>query len=83
MVDRPVNENDILVIHRGIPVNYPDVASVDPEYAKNLQWTLDNDISDLGLKLTFSVETDVFGTMEEAEYVQLVTELQMTQAIQP
>lgn len=49
----------------GIPVNYQDVASIDPEYAKNLQWILDNDISDLGLELTFSVETDVFGAMEE------------------
>ncbi|XP_074804267.1 E3 ubiquitin-protein ligase HACE1 isoform X4 [Natator depressus] len=84
----------------GIPVNYQDVASIDPEYAKNLQWILDNDIGDLGLELTFSVETDVFGAMEEvplkpggasilvtqdnkAEYVQLVTELRMTRAIQP
>lgn len=50
---------------QGIPVNYQDVASIDPEYAKNLQWILDNDISDLGLELTFSVETDVFGAMEE------------------
>ncbi|XP_061614497.1 E3 ubiquitin-protein ligase HACE1 isoform X9 [Phyllopteryx taeniolatus] len=150
MVHRPVNESDILLIHRGttfqpnsnssvnpdhlnyfrfagqilglalyhrqlvniyftrsfykhilgIPVNYQDVSSIDPEYAKNLQWILDNDISDLGLELTFSVETDVFGAMEEvplkpggtsivvtqgnkAEYVQLVTELRMTRAIQP
>ncbi|KAF3840269.1 hypothetical protein F7725_018986 [Dissostichus mawsoni] len=84
----------------GIPVNYQDVSSIDPEYAKNLQWILDNDISELGLELTFSVETDVFGAMEEmplklggtsilvtqenkAEYVQLVTELRMTRAIQP
>ncbi|XP_060609077.1 E3 ubiquitin-protein ligase HACE1 [Anolis sagrei] len=84
----------------GIPVNYQDVAYIDPEYGKNLQWILDNDISDLGLELTFSVETDVFGAMEEvplkpggasilvtqenkAEYVQLVTELRMTRAIQP
>lgn len=49
----------------GVPVNYQDVSSIDPEYAKNLQWILDNDISDLGLELTFSVETDVFGAMEE------------------
>lgn len=41
------------------------MASIDPEYAKNLQWILDNDIDDLGLELTFSVETDVFGAMEE------------------
>lgn len=54
-----------LVRFSGIPVNYQDVSSIDPEYAKNLQWILDNDISDLGLELTFSVETDVFGAMEE------------------
>lgn len=54
-----------LVRFTGIPVNYQDVSSIDPEYAKNLQWILDNDISDLGLELTFSVETDVFGAMEE------------------
>uniref|UniRef100_A0A8C8MF37 E3 ubiquitin-protein ligase HACE1 n=1 Tax=Oncorhynchus tshawytscha TaxID=74940 RepID=A0A8C8MF37_ONCTS len=84
----------------GIPVNYQDVSSIDPEYAKNLQWILDNDISDLGLDLTCSVETDLFGAMEKvplkpgrtsfivtqdnnAEYVQLLTELRMTRAIQP
>lgn len=55
----------VLYMFLGIPVNYQDVASIDPEYAKNLQWILDNDISDLGLELTFSVETDVFGAMEE------------------
>nr|CAB3251730.1 E3 ubiquitin-protein ligase HACE1-like [Phallusia mammillata] len=84
----------------GIKVNYMDVESIDPEYAKNLQWILDNDITDLGLELSFVVETDVFGVMQELElkkngskilvtqenkeeYVQLVTELRMTRAIQP
>lgn len=83
----------------GIPVTYKDVASIDPEYAKNLQWLLDHDINNLGLDLTFSVETDVFGVLQEIdlkpggsklivtnsnkhEYVQLVTELRMTKAIQ-
>lgn len=56
---------NVCVCFPGIPVNYQDVSSIDPEYAKNLQWILDNDISDLGLELTFSVETDVFGAMEE------------------
>lgn len=51
----------------GVPVNYQDVASIDPEYAKNLQWLLDHDISDLGFDLTFSIETDVFGSMQEVE----------------
>ncbi|XP_046549147.1 E3 ubiquitin-protein ligase HACE1-like [Haliotis rubra] len=51
----------------GIPVSYTDVASIDPEYAKNLQWILDHDISQLGLDLTFSVETDVFGVLQEVD----------------
>eukprot|EP00794_Sanderia_malayensis_P015706 gene15706-17291_t len=51
----------------GIPVDYQDVASIDPEYAKNLQWILDNDISQLGLDLTFAIETDVFGKMQEVD----------------
>jgi len=51
----------------GTKVSYKDVASIDPEYAKNLQWILDNDVTDLGLELNFLVETDVFGAMEEIE----------------
>ena len=31
------------------------------------QWILDHNIDDLGLGLTFSVETDAFGKMEEVE----------------
>lgn len=33
----------------------------------SVQWILDHDITDLGLDLTFSVETDVFGVMQEVE----------------
>ncbi|XP_076078834.1 E3 ubiquitin-protein ligase HACE1-like [Mytilus galloprovincialis] len=63
----PATDEDILIINRGIPVNYTDVASIDPDYAKNLQWILDHDIDNLGLDLTFSVETDVFGVTQEVE----------------
>lgn len=48
----------------GIPVSYRDVESIDPEYANNLQWLLDNEIDSLELGLTFSLETDVFGATE-------------------
>ncbi len=41
--------------------------SIDPEYASNLQWLLDNQIDELGLELTFSIETDVFGTTDMIE----------------
>lgn len=34
---------------------------------KNLQWLLDHNISEFCLDLTFSVETDVFGQMQEFE----------------
>ena len=51
----------------GIPVSYRDVESIDPAYATNLQWILDNSIDSLGLELTFSVETDVFGVTEMLE----------------
>lgn len=71
----------------GIPVSYTDVASVDPEYARNLQWILDHDITNLGLDLTFSVETDVFGMMQEVELKpdgrkMLVTETNKAEYIQ-
>jgi E3 ubiquitin-protein ligase HACE1 len=84
----------------GIPVSYRDVESIDPEYANNLQWLLDNEIDPLCLELTFSLDTDMFGKNEvielkpggssisvsdanKQEYVQLVTEMRMTQAIGP
>ena len=51
-------------MHAGIPVSYRDVESIDPEYANNLQWLLDNEIDALELGLTFSLETDVFGATE-------------------
>ena len=50
-----------------IPVSYRDVESIDPEYASNLQWILDHEIDTLGLELTFSVETDVFGATEQID----------------
>ena len=81
-------------------MSYQDVESIDPEYASNLQWLLDHDIDGLELELSFSLETDVFGTTQlvelkpdgastavtddnKREYVQLVTEMRMTQAIGP
>ncbi|KAK6170136.1 hypothetical protein SNE40_018604 [Patella caerulea] len=71
----------------GIRVNYTDVASIDPEYAKNLQWILDHNIDELGLDLSFSMETDVFGVMQEVELLSggkdiSVTELNKKQYVQ-
>ena len=48
-------------------MSYRDVESIDPEYANNLQWLLDNEIDSLELGLTFSLETDVFRATELIE----------------
>ncbi|KAI8978993.1 hypothetical protein BDB01DRAFT_852215 [Pilobolus umbonatus] len=47
----------------GRPVDYRDVEALDPEYYKSLVWMLENDITDI-IDLTFSMETDYFGTKE-------------------
>ena len=38
-----------------------DLESLDAEFHQSLQWIKDNDITDLGLDLTFSVDEEVFG----------------------
>ena len=35
-----------------------DIEAIDPDYYKNLRWVLENDITELGLGLTFSAEAD-------------------------
>lgn len=47
----------------GRTVDYRDVEALDPEYYKSLVWILENDITDI-FDLTFSMETDFFGTKE-------------------
>jgi hypothetical protein len=66
--------NILYSVHGGIPSGFPAVFSrlKSNAYCAFLlflhkQWILDHDISDLGLDLTFSVETDVFGVMQEVE----------------
>ncbi|EIE81892.1 hypothetical protein RO3G_06597 [Rhizopus delemar RA 99-880] len=50
----------------GRPVDYRDVEAIDPEYYKSLVWMLENDITDI-IDLTFSIETDYFGTKETVD----------------
>ena len=44
-----------------------DLESLDAEFHQSLQWIKDNDITDLGLDLTFSVDEEVFGQVSEAK----------------
>ncbi|CAI5971390.1 unnamed protein product, partial [Closterium sp. NIES-65] len=41
----------------GVKVTFHDIEAIDPDYYKNLQWMLENDISDI-LDLTFSMDAD-------------------------
>ncbi|RCI05196.1 hypothetical protein CU098_002474, partial [Rhizopus stolonifer] len=50
----------------GRTVDYRDVEALDPEYYKSLVWMLENDITDV-IDLTFSIETDFFGTKETVD----------------
>ncbi|XP_066926348.1 E3 ubiquitin-protein ligase HACE1-like [Clytia hemisphaerica] len=53
----------------GIPVNYKDVESIDPVFSQSLQTILDNDIDDLGMEIPFSMESSVFGEIQEVELI--------------
>lgn len=80
-----------------LPITYEDIEAIDPEYYKNLQWMLSNDITGV-LDLTFSAETQYFDTCvledlkedgrntpvteeNKREYVSLICAHRMTNAI--
>lgn len=75
-----------------------DMEGVDADYHRNLEWALDNDITDV-LDLTFSVEDDQFGEIvtidlkpngqnievnndNKNEYVELVTEWRISKRVE-
>jgi E3 ubiquitin-protein ligase NEDD4 len=75
-----------------------DMEGVDADYHRNLEWALDNDITDV-LDLTFSVEDDQFGEIvtidlkpdgrnievtndNKIEYVELVTEWRISKRVE-
>jgi E3 ubiquitin-protein ligase HUWE1 len=52
--------------------------SLDNDYAKNLQWILDNDITDL-ITETFSVSRDVFGEEKTVDLVPNGRDIEVTE----
>jgi len=46
-----------------------DLESLDAEFHQSLLWIKDNDITDLDLGLTFSVDEEVFGQVGRNEHV--------------
>ncbi|GAA5804113.1 hypothetical protein HPULCUR_009599 [Helicostylum pulchrum] len=63
----------------GRSVDYRDVEAVDPAYYKSLVWMLENDITDI-IDLTFSVETDDFGTTDTVDLKPNGRNIQVTEA---
>ena len=53
----------------GIPVRYTDMESVDLQFYKNLVMLLENDIQQLGLELTFSLDASEFGVNKVIELI--------------
>ncbi|XP_074659539.1 E3 ubiquitin-protein ligase HECW2-like [Tubulanus polymorphus] len=50
-----------------LPPSLSDLESLDAEFHQSLQWIKDNDITDLGLDLMFSVDEEIFGQITERE----------------
>ncbi|CAF1298860.1 unnamed protein product [Adineta ricciae] len=53
----------------GIPIRYTDMESVDLQFYKNLVMLLENDLQQLGLDLTFSLDVNEFGENKVVELI--------------
>ena len=53
----------------GIPIRYSDMESVDLQFYKNLVMLLENDLHQLGLDLTFSLDASEFGLNKVNELI--------------
>jgi E3 ubiquitin-protein ligase HUWE1 len=62
----------------GRTISIKDMESLDNDYAKNLQWILDNDITDL-ITETFSVSTDVFGEEKVVDLIENGRDIEVTE----
>ncbi|KAJ8313952.1 hypothetical protein KUTeg_008513 [Tegillarca granosa] len=50
-----------------VPWSLSDVEAIDAEFHQSLSWVKENDISELDMDLTFSVNEDVFGQITERD----------------
>lgn len=106
VVGKALHDNELIDAHftrslykhmLGMPLSYQDIEAVDPDYYKNLEWMLSNDITDV-VELVFAEEADYFGRKSlielipggahikvdnenKREYVDLVAQHRMTTAI--
>ena len=107
IIGKALYENRVLDCHfsravykriLGQPVSMKDMETVDLEYSKNMEWMLNNDITDI-ITETFSITQDNFGVAEivdlvengrniavteenKNEYVRLVIEYRLTGSVQ-
>ena len=61
----------------GNPVDYTDLEAIEPEIFKSLKQILNLRLEDLGLELTFSAESHIFG-IHEVRTILYCTVLQCT-----
>jgi len=51
----------------GLPIDYEDIQSIDPQYYKSLCDLLTMDLESLGLELTFTADVEEFGVVRTVE----------------
>jgi len=51
----------------GLPMTKEDLQYLDPEFHKNLNWILENNIENIDLDLHFTTEHQIFGNIEQIE----------------
>eukprot|EP00730_Choanoeca_flexa_P005425 TRINITY_DN11938_c6_g1_i8.p1 TRINITY_DN11938_c6_g1~~TRINITY_DN11938_c6_g1_i8.p1 ORF type:complete len:787 (+),score=232.03 TRINITY_DN11938_c6_g1_i8:235-2595(+) len=64
----------------GKKLGLKDLETLDPEFYKNLQWLLDNEIDELYLGMTFSADKEHFGKIEEVELKENGKDIEVTDA---
>jgi E3 ubiquitin-protein ligase HUWE1 len=62
----------------GLPVNFHDLESIEPDYYKSLKQILDTPLDLLGLDLTFAAESNDFGEVKVVDLVEGGREIAVT-----
>lgn len=56
-----------ILLDKKVTIN--DLETVDPAFHKNLVWLLENDITEAGLEMTFSVDNEEFGVVKTIDLI--------------
>lgn len=64
----------------GLPLGVEDLEAADPEFFRSIKFLLDNEIDDMYLGITFSVDEDHFGEKKQIELVPGGDDVEVTDA---